>query len=283
VRVKNADGCWSEYSEEVSGEVYPLFVTPEIAPSGAVAICEGERLTLTATTGFAKYTWYRNGTELASGTSNTTEVTEAGKYSVKVETTYGCGSGMSAELEVEVIAYPNPPVITAEGLLRDTVWRRTGMNIVFEVSNKSDAFIYQWYHNGSVISGGQGEALYLASLRLTDAGSYTVVATTQQAQCSTESSSVRLIMREDVRVPRLVTPNNDGENDYLDIKGLEIYPRNELIIINRWGNEVYRSRDYLNNTWQGDNLPDGVYFYKLRLIESNGYTEEMTGYFHLKR
>jgi gliding motility-associated-like protein len=283
VRVKNANGCWSEYSDAVSGEVYPAFVTPVIEPSGTVSICAGDELTLTATTGFATYTWYRNGKEIGSGAANTKVISEAGKYTVKVTTSYGCGSGTSEEVTVEVISYPTKPIIAADGLSDGKVWRRVGMNIVFEVSNRVDTLIYQWYHNGSVISGGQGEALYLTGLRLTDAGNYTVTAKTQKAGCSTESDNAELIMRDNVYVPRLVTPNSDNENDDLNIKGLEIYPRNELIIINRWGNEVFRTRDYVNGSWKGDNLPDGVYFYKLRLIEANGYTEEMTGYFHLKR
>jgi gliding motility-associated-like protein len=283
VRVQNTNGCWSDYSEVVAGTVYPTLIIPVIEPSGTIAICEGSSLTLTATTGFANYTWYRNGTEISSGSENATIVSEAGKYTVNVTTAYGCGSGTSDEVTVEVIAYPAKPVITAEGLSDGKVWRRVGMNIVFEVSNRIDTLIYQWYHDGSIITGGQGEALYLSSLRLTDAGIYTVTATTQNAGCSTESDGATLIMRENIYVPRLVTPNNDNENDDLIIKGLEIYPHNELIIINRWGNEVFRTRDYVNGSWKGDNLPDGVYFYKLRLIEANGYTEDMTGYFHLKR
>ncbi|MDR0419947.1 MAG: gliding motility-associated C-terminal domain-containing protein, partial [Prevotellaceae bacterium] len=283
VRVKNANNCWSEYSEAVEGIVYPEVIIPVITPSGTVSICEGEEITLAATTGFATYTWYRNGTQISSGTENAVTVNQAGTYTVAVTTVNDCGSGTSEGLTVEIVAYPAIPVITAEGLANGEVWRRVDMNIVFEVSNKVDALIYQWYHNGSVIVGGQGEALYLSSLRLVDAGTYTVTATTQNAGCSTESEGVNLIMRNNVFVPRLITPNGDNENDNLNITGLEIYPRNELIIINRWGNEVFRKTNYVNGTWQGDNLPNEVYFYKLRLIEANGYTEEITGYFHLKR
>jgi gliding motility-associated-like protein len=157
------------------------------------------------------------------------------------------------------------------------------MNTVFEVGNKVDELVYQWYHNGSVISGGQGEALHLTALRLTDAGLYTVSATTAKAQCTTESDAIELKMKEDVFIPRLLTPNGDGDNDNLFITGLEIYTHNELIIINRWGNEVFRTKDYLNGSWAGGTLPDGVYFYRLRLVEANGYTDVKNGYFHLKK
>jgi gliding motility-associated-like protein len=282
LRVQNANGCWSGYSDTVSGEIYPSFVMPVISPS-EISICADDEVTLAATSGFAIYAWYHNGNLVETSVSNTYTANEAGIYTVEVETNDGCESGISEGAIIEIIPYPTKPVIKADGLSDSVVWRKTGMNIVFEVSNKVDALIYQWYHNGTMIAGGQGEALNLASLILNDAGIYTVTATTQKAQCTTESDIVKLIMRSDVFIPRLITPNNDGENDNLTIRGLEIYPHNELIVINRWGNEVFRSKDYVNGTWKGDNLPDGAYFYKLRLIESNGYTEEKTGYFHLKR
>ncbi|MDR2651824.1 MAG: gliding motility-associated C-terminal domain-containing protein [Prevotellaceae bacterium] len=283
VQVRNAEGCWSDYSAEVTGYVHPLPKRPSIEPAGTVAICEDGSITLTATSGLALYTWYLNGVEISSSASNTYSATEAGNYTVKVTTVYGCESKISDATTVEVIPYPAQPVITAAGLENGLVWRKTGMGIVFEVVNRLDTLVYQWYHNGSVITGGQGEALHLTGLRLDDAGLYSVTATTQKAQCSTMSDNVELIVREDVYIHNLITPNNDGQNDNLRIRGLEIYPHNELIIINRWGNQVFNTKDYVNGTWNGGSLPDGVYFYRLKLIEFNGYTEEKTGYFHLKR
>jgi gliding motility-associated-like protein len=283
VQVRNVEGCWSDYSAEVTGYVHPLPERPMIEPAGTVAICENGNITLTATSGLALYTWYLNGTEISSGASNTYSATEAGNYTVKVTTIYGCESDISAATMVEVIPYPDKPVITAFGLENGLVWRKVGMGVVFEVVNRLDTLVYQWYHNGSVIFGGQGEALHLTGLRLADAGMYSVTATTQKAQCSTASDNVELIVREDVYVHNLITPNNDGHNDNLHIRGLEIYPHNELIVINRWGNQVFNAKDYVNGTWNGGSLPDGVYFYRLKLIEFNGYTEEKTGYFHLKR
>ena len=65
--------------------------------------------------------------------------------------------------------------------------------------------------------------------------------------------------------PRIITPNGDGLNDYFKIA--ENIGNVELIIINRWGNEEYRNRNYLND-WEGQNnkgekLPNDTYFYIL--------------------
>jgi large repetitive protein len=51
----------------------------------------------------------------------------------------------------------------------------------------------------------------------------------------------------------------------------------QLIIFNRWGHPVYESQEYLND-WDGkaqslnQPLPDGTYFYTLRLNDGRKYT-----------
>ena len=62
--------------------------------------------------------------------------------------------------------------------------------------------------------------------------------------------------------------------DIILITPPEEFPDNELIVFNRWGDIVYQSKPY-NNDWQGQNndgdpLPDGTYYYVLRLDISEG-------------
>lgn len=86
-----------------------------------------------------------------------------------------------------------------------------------------------------------------------------------------------------IRVPNLFTPNGDGINDVFEIRGLNQYGENELTIVNRWGNEVYHSRNY-QNTWNGEGLSEGTYYYVLRVkrIGSNEF-EILKGYTTLVR
>ena len=70
-------------------------------------------------------------------------------------------------------------------------------------------------------------------------------------------------------MPEGISPNDDGKNDYFVVHGLDIYPDNELIIYNRWGNIVFNQTGY-DNTWNGNNnggepLPDGTYFVILKI------------------
>ena len=72
------------------------------------------------------------------------------------------------------------------------------------------------------------------------------------------------------------------------IEGLDQYPDNEIIIFNRWGDEVFSAAPYLND-WvgtttngklkiTGDQVTEGTYYYILDLhveeiIPFNGFVE----------
>lgn len=68
-------------------------------------------------------------------------------------------------------------------------------------------------------------------------------------------------------IPNLFTPNGDGTNDLFEIRGLNLFAQNDLVIVNRWGNEVYKSNNYQNN-WSGEGLNEGTYYYLLRVKEN---------------
>jgi gliding motility-associated-like protein len=65
-------------------------------------------------------------------------------------------------------------------------------------------------------------------------------------------------------IPNVITPNNDGVNDFFVVPDLYKYPGSTLSIFNRWGNEVYHSNNY-SNRWDGTGLNGGTYYYILKL------------------
>ncbi|MET4081384.1 gliding motility-associated-like protein [Pedobacter sp. UYP30] len=84
-------------------------------------------------------------------------------------------------------------------------------------------------------------------------------------------------------VPNLFTPNGDGNNDAFEIRGLSLFYGNNLVIVNRWGNEVYKSNSY-HNDWTGEGLNEGTYFYKLNVKEAaDSKWTTFTGYITLVR
>jgi gliding motility-associated-like protein len=68
------------------------------------------------------------------------------------------------------------------------------------------------------------------------------------------------LVPNELKIPNVFTPNGDGQNDVFEIVGIEGFDRVEIIIFNRWGNEVYRNNNYRNN-WSGQNLNEGTYYY----------------------
>lgn len=85
-------------------------------------------------------------------------------------------------------------------------------------------------------------------------------------------STVELVKNYDGYDEDVLTPNDDGVNDILVVKGYSEYeeiPGSTISIINRWGQVVYTTTNYKNdwsgnmNGQQGKPLPEGVYYYHL--------------------
>jgi gliding motility-associated-like protein len=80
-------------------------------------------------------------------------------------------------------------------------------------------------------------------------------------------------------VPNVLTPNGDGSNDEWFIFTQNVNEL-EVIIINRWGNEVAKIEgiaDFWNGkTTTGDDVTDGTYFYTYQAKALNG--KEFSGH-----
>lgn len=81
-------------------------------------------------------------------------------------------------------------------------------------------------------------------------------------------------------LPNVFTPNGDGINDYFVIDEALLFPNNELIVLNRWGQEVYSMNGY-NNTFDGGGLHDGVYFYVFYYDTTKSNTKKKEGFLTL--
>lgn len=85
-----------------------------------------------------------------------------------------------------------------------------------------------------------------------------------------------------ISIPNVFTPNGDGKNDAFVIPDIAQFTDNELIIVNRWGGEVYQAKNYQNN-WTGNSLDEGTYFYSLKVKNNQGEQEVYKGYITLLR
>lgn len=91
-----------------------------------------------------------------------------------------------------------------------------------------------------------------------------------------EDYIVTLIPMRQLEGPNLLTPNDDGNNDVLTIKGIDTDKSKELTVFTKGGVIVYVDNSY-NNDWggidkEGKVLPKGTYYYILK----NGSSEFRT-------
>lgn len=82
------------------------------------------------------------------------------------------------------------------------------------------------------------------------------------------------------KIPNVLTSNGDGTNDYFIIPNVELMKDNYLIIVNRWGNVLFEMENY-DNSFNGSEFSDGVYFYKFYPDGKNGHRDLQQGFFHL--
>ncbi len=78
--------------------------------------------------------------------------------------------------------------------------------------------------------------------------------------------------------PNIITPNNDGVNDLLNIEKWASFQM-EISILNRWGNEI-TVLNKKNPIWDGNGCTDGIYYY---IIKFKDYEKQQTGFIQLVR
>ena len=181
--------------------------------------------------------------------------------------------------------FSSPPIT----MLPDSCWQSTT-----SFSINTDLSINQVSWNfGDSNSGGSNTSMSLnPSHSFSNVGTYTVSALVE-FQCYTDTLELTLTLVDcpqdpppvipdsPLLIPNVISPNNDGVNDFFEIENLQ--ENTEVIILNRWGNVVFSSTNYQNN-WDGKDtsgkeLADGVYTYKYKTKDAKiGH-----GFLHLVR
>lgn len=88
-------------------------------------------------------------------------------------------------------------------------------------------------------------------------------------------------------IPKLLTPNNDGNNDTWVLEGIENFPDNEVVVVDRWGGEIFKKTGYDNQrvVWDGTNqngkiVPTGTYFFYIS-VKTNSSTQKTQGFIEI--
>jgi len=189
-----------------------------------------------------------------------------GEYQVAVRDSNTCPA-----LATFVIEAKDPIIISLLSKNDIDCSGTTGGSAQLDISGGEAPYFYQWSNgNNGVI--GVNLSAGINTVTVTDANhcetNYQVMISMSQPNNELEFKNV-------------FSPNNDGINDTWVINNLEYYPENELVILNRWGNEVYSQKSYTNN-WDGTQLSEGTYFYVLNVQMCNE-TKKFTGYITVVR
>ena len=236
---------------------YPVFVGPKftvnqgIVPPGCYGNSDGSiSVTVKGGQGPFEYKW-QNGV-----TSAAIQNLSEGLYVLYVEDNpTNCHVTDSF-----TVTQPDSLFIIPE-IKNDSCNSSTG-SIAIAVTGGTGPYTYLWQNNttDSIITGLPG-------------GNYTV-AVTDVNNCK---KSIPVVVAEHfcnrVIVHDVITPNGDGINDVWVVEGLQEYPKNSVQVFDSWGNVLFEQNGY-NSDWggrgsSGDLLPDGTYFYLVKLNAAN--------------
>jgi|SRR6185312_12004719 len=142
----------------------------------------------------------------------------------------------------------------------DSVCPNSNVSISFPDNNPTHVF--HWSFGDANVVSGTGSGPYIVNWAQ---GGQKQVMLSVSGPCAYDVDSVYInVSGCDVIIPNVFTPGTGDKNSIFYITTLDKYPHSNLSIYNRWGQIVYSTGNYQNN-WNGDNQPDGTYFYLLTL------------------
>jgi gliding motility-associated-like protein len=178
------------------------------------------------------------------------KVIDTGWYGIHIEDTLGCWG-------------------------RDTAWvthdlRVPGPEIECRVNGGIGNFIFYWPSDTKVETNEVSTDGGLTWFPASNGNSHTVTNIQDQkvilgrglvpSSCGTTEITNSMECPDEVFPPNVITPNGDGLNDMFEVRGLDLFDQSTIEIFDRWGNVVFSSDNY-DNSWNGDEQPEGTYYY----------------------
>lgn len=111
-------------------------------------------------------------------------------------------------------------------------------------------------------------------------GVYTVTYTDQYGCVVTDQVTIIVDIALNIGVPSGFSPNGDGTNDFLYVKGGLVIESMNFSIYNRYGQKVFETTDIeegWDGTHNGKELNPGVFVYYLNVVFIDGSTQELKG------
>ncbi|TRX41336.1 T9SS type B sorting domain-containing protein [Flavobacterium restrictum] len=262
IRAENNDGCYG------TGQLQLLVdSTPVILPSENRILCEDDATPLLLNAGLTPPNTPTDYTFLwsTSETTPTISVTKEGDYSVTVTNKSGCTATRVCKVTLSHLAKINS--IAIQDL-------QPNNQITVNVTNPDNYLYAIKYQNGNTTA--------LQNSPVFDnvpGGFHELIIKNKEGNCGPIFQSVAVL-----EAPFYFTPNNDGYNDYWNLKGINspIYKNAVIYIFDRYG-KLIKQLSPNSIGWDGTYnkapLPSDDYWFTIKLEEGR----EAKGHFSLKR
>lgn len=246
--VSNPYGC-----TDTSEQAFTVHELPEIWVMPDTFICKGQSVLVKASGG-DKIEWSPTESISEPGlyeSSSTPSVTTS-FLAIVTDTSTGCTNQKSV-----LVAVQQPPVVIVSPSDTSII---IGEKVTFSTDSMAGYF-YKWSPENYF------SCINCATVVATPMESTTVnLLVNDDKDCFTIPVNIPVEVREEysVDMPTSFTPNGDGINDVVFVRGWGIKQLVEFRIINRWGNQVFFT-DNLSEGW------DGTYNGKLQNIDTYAY------------
>ena len=240
------NGCTSNASSvDLTVNVLPTVDVPD-----SVSICNKDSILVTAT---------NNGFDLLWDNGDTTETSwlspNSTTYISIVANNPLCGTATDS---VKVIVYDLPYIIAGN----DTVIGIGGEVDLWASATGYGNLTYQWIPEAEDCKTEDCSQIYVVPNQAT----LYIVTVTDANQChNSDTVLVDISGYQEVFVPNIFSPNGDGQNDFLEIKGPRLFNYN-IVIYDRWGKVVFKSteqKDKWDGTFKGKELAEQTFVYTL--------------------
>jgi len=188
-------------------------------------------------------------------------VTDDAQFSFEFSNDFGCKG--SATFAIKVVEFPEE--LHAEGDPDGVFPGETAQLVV----NYNENFTYDWTPNQTLSNG----HVFNPVARPLESTIYRVEVTDKETGCRA-SDEVTVLVKESiceepyVYIPNAFTPNQDGVNDVLYVRGENI-DKVYMTIYNRWGEKVFETESLdegWDGTFNGKTVSGDVYGYYLKII-----------------
>lgn len=272
--------CTSGNRIPVNIAVLPLPTAPVSVSAVNASICYGNTTVLNVNSPEANitYNWYSTssgGTVLAQGSTFTTpSLTTTTVFYVESVNASGCSSETRTPVTVTVLPVLTAPVVRVQGATPNSVtfaWNAVQGAVGYEISTDNGL---SW----QVPSNGATSTSHLVGGLKPDQAVIILVRAIGQSNCQSSANSTAITGKaenpigNEIYIPNVFTPNNDGKNDIFLIYGNSIAAVN-MNIYTQWGQLIFQVNSTTNGwdgTYKGVAQPNGVYVYVIEVQLNDG-------------